>query len=424
MVVLRSNGYPCTADTKRRGSAAWRHGCFRRLRLMTVSTYSERPDAAAAQTGRLLFVDAARAIAVLLMIQGHVISVLLTPEYQATEAAKAWLFVRGLTSCTFFFLSGFSFAVATARKWEEYRLPTWSLFRRLTRYLALLAFAYAMHLPGGSMKELLRGTPEQWLAFVTVDVLQLIAVSLLFLQAVAWFVRSRGGLGVVALVAAVSVILTTPVSWSAASSASVPLAVSAYLSGAGGSLFPLFPWSAYVFFGAAAGSWYAARPAARPVGPTARTALATGLGMVAAAALLHLIPFSPYGAIDFWSVSPNLFLVKAGFMLMALSVVIRAVSDRSRLPGLVTALSRQSLLVYVVHLMVLYHPDFGGDTVQRAALRLGPWETAAAALNLIAAMSLLAWVAQQRRRYLASVRGWARARDAAASVANSAHALR
>jgi len=381
---------------------------------MTVGSILDRPAGAATPGGRLLFVDAARAVAVLLMIQGHTIAVLLAPEYQASEVAKAWHFVRGLTSCTFFFLAGFSFAVATTRKWEEFRVPTWSLFRRLTRYLALLVFGYAMHLPGGSFAELSQGGREQWLAFVTVDVLQLIAMSLLFLQAATWLVRSRRGLGTVAAVAAVLVVLVTPVSWDAGSASSIPLAVAAYLSGTAGSLFPLFPWSAYVFFGAAAGSWYQEK---ERVTFSAARVLTVGIGMIAAAALIHAVPFSPYGAVEFWTVSPNLFLVKGGATLIVLSAVIRITAGRSRLPRVVTALSRQALLVYVVHLMVLYHPDFGAATVQRAALRLGPVETAAAALCLIAAMSLLAWLAHERRRYLAEMVEWARAQAAVVSSA-------
>jgi uncharacterized membrane protein len=391
---------------------------------MTSTSGSGRHAGAATPGGRLLFVDAARAVAVLLMIQGHTINVLLAPEYQASEIAHAWLFVRGLTSCTFFFLAGFSFAVATTRKWEEFRAPTWSLLRRLARYVALLVFGYAMHLPGGSVAGLSQDTLEQWQAFVTVDVLQLIAVGLLFLQGVTWFVRSPGGLGRVALAAGVLILLVTPLAWSAGSAAPVPLAVTAYFSGTGGSLFPLFPWAAYVLFGAAVGSRYATRRAPESTLPRAGTVLAAGVGMLAAAAVIHAVPFSPYGAVEFWTVSPNLFLVKAGAMLVALSAVIRATSSRSRLPGVFTALSRQSLLVYVVHLMVLYHPDFGAAAVQRAALQLGPTASVGAALILMVAMSSLAWVAHQRRRYVSGTLAWARAHTAAGPAAESAHGLR
>jgi uncharacterized membrane protein len=384
---------------------------------MASTPAGDRRAGAATPGGRLLFVDAARAAAVLLMIQGHALNVLLATEYQGTSIAHAWLFVRGLTSCTFFFLAGFSFAVATIRRWDEYRAPTWRLFRRLSRYLALWVFGYAMHLPGGSVAELSRGTPEQWHAFVTVDVLQLIAVTLLVLQGATGLVRSRGGLGVAALAAAASIVVATPVVWTAASPASVPAALGAYLSGSAGSLFPFFPWAAYVFFGAAAGAWYATRGAVQPAAPRGRTALAAGIAMMAAGALLHAVPLSPYGSVEFWTVSPNLFLVKAGAMLTGLAAVIRITGGRSRLPGVVTALSRQSLLVYVAHLMVLYHPDFGATTVQSAALGLGPGATAVAALILMGAMSLLAWATHERRRYLSGVLAWARAQAEAASSA-------
>jgi hypothetical protein len=240
-------------------------------------------------------------------------------------------------------------------------------------------------------------------------------VSLLFLQAVSWFVRSPARLGTIALATALLVLLATPVAWSAASGPSIPLALSAYFSGSAGSLFPVFPWAAYVFFEAAAGSWFAARSAVQPTVPRGRTALAVGSGMIAAGLLFHALPWSPFGAVDFWTVSPNLFLLKAGVVLVGVAAAIRLTNSRTRLPGVVTALSRQSLLVYVVHLLVLYHPEFGGTFFQNEALQFGPAPAAAAALALMGAMLLLAWAADQRRRHLTRIHGWARAHVPAAS---------
>jgi uncharacterized membrane protein len=71
--------------------------------------------------GRILFIDLARAIAVLLMVQGHTIDALLHPDFRTSLQYNAWLYLRGLTSCTFLFLSGAAFSLTALRHWDDQR---------------------------------------------------------------------------------------------------------------------------------------------------------------------------------------------------------------------------------------------------------------------------------------------------------------
>jgi uncharacterized membrane protein len=364
--------------------------------------------------GRLLFVDAARAAAVLFMIQGHTLGVLLAPVHQRSLLAHGWLFLRGLTSCTFFLLAGFSFSVATTRHWNDYVTPSRRLARRLGRYLVLWLLGYGMHLPVRSALELTRTTPEQWQAFATVDVLQLVAVTLAALQAGVWLVRSRRRLAAWALAAAGLIVLATPVAWTLTRVVTLPVYASAYLTGATGSLFPLFPWAGYVFLGAALGLWYGESDSVRHGVESRWGPLAAGIALVGAGVWLHRLPWSPYGDVDFWTVSPNLFLVKCGAVLIGLAAAIRLTTGRTRLPGVVTALSRESLLVYVAHLVLLYRPVFGVSVAQGVGPRLGPGPAAIAATVLMGAMALLACAASRSRRRVAKVPGWVSAGVAAA----------
>lgn len=73
---------------------------------MTTSALPAPGTASAPGRSRILFIDLARAVAVLLMVQGHTIDALLAPEYRTSLQYNAWLYLRGLTSCTFLFLSG------------------------------------------------------------------------------------------------------------------------------------------------------------------------------------------------------------------------------------------------------------------------------------------------------------------------------
>src|SRR3954462_13318971 len=66
---------------------------------------------------RVIFIDLARALAVVFMLYGHAIDGLLDPGYRTGTWFVVWTFQRGLTSCLFLLLSGFAFSIATARHW-------------------------------------------------------------------------------------------------------------------------------------------------------------------------------------------------------------------------------------------------------------------------------------------------------------------
>ena len=344
--------------------------------------------------GRVLFVDLARAAAVVFMIQGHTLSVLLGPEYQGGALFYFWGYLRGLTSCAFLMLAGFSFTLATDRHWSDYQAPSLRLRRRLTRFAGFMVLGYAMRIPTRPLSEMGRTTAAQWQAFTAVDILQLVAVTLTALQVMAWLTRDRRRLGIWALGAAGAIVLLTPLAWRVNAAGLLPVGLAAYLSAATGSLFPLFPWAAYILAGAALGAWFVARPAPR----AGRAFLAVGGGMVAAATILHHIPVAPYGHIDFWTTSPNPFLAKAGSVLMLLSLAVWITRSRSALPGVVSVLSRESLTIYVIHVCILYGSIWNNGLIQAIGPHLGLAATAGWMAVLIASMALMAWTWHECKR--------------------------
>jgi surface polysaccharide O-acyltransferase-like enzyme len=230
-----------------------------------------------------------------------------------------------------------------------------------------------------------------------VDVLQLVAVTLSALQAFAWLARTPRRLGIWSLVAAGSIVLVTPIIWRVHWASIVPMLLASYLSAGGGSLFPLFPWAAYVFVGAALGVWFvAAHQDQTTRTPTAF--LRIGLAMFAAGALLHRVPFSPYGATDFWTTSPNLFLFKAGSVLLLLAVTARITRTLKVLPAVVTALSRESLTVYLVHVCILYGSIWNTGLLQIIGPRLDLLTAVTWIMGLAGSMCLLAWVWHECKR--------------------------
>ncbi len=348
-------------------------------------------------SGRVLFVDLARAVAVLFMIQGHTLAVLLGPEYQGGAAFNFWLYLRGLTSCAFLMLSGFSFSLATDRHWADYQAATPRLRRRLVRFGVFLLLGYAMRIPVRPLSNLGHVTPEQWQAFTAVDILQIVAVTLTVLQALAWFAGTRRRLAVGALAACAGVVLLTPLVWQVNWNGVVPVVVASYMSAANGSIFPLFPWAAYILFGAAIGAWFVSE-GRESSGDGSLAFLVAGTAMIGASVLLNHVPISPYGQIEFWATSPNLFLMKAGSVVLLLAPAIWLMRRRPALPRLVTILSRESLTIYFVHVCILYGSIWNAGLFQTIGPHLAPLPTLAWILCLLASMSLLAWAWHECKR--------------------------
>lgn len=357
---------------------------------------------------RVRFVDLARAAAVLLMIQGHTIHVLLAPQHQGSVAFDIWMYVRGLTSCTFLLLSGFSFGLATDRHWDEYVTPTRQLGRRLRRYGFLLVLGYALHIPVKPLTDLARATADQWRMFFQVDILQLVSVTLVALQVGVWVSRTRRRFEVAVFAGVVGVVMATPMTWRIDRLSGLPPWLVAYLSPAEGSFFPLFPWAAYILLGTAVSLWFVrtgtlrsgrhavstreARPRAAWLGTGPGPAfLVAGGAMVIAATGLAYVPLSPYGPIVIWGASPNVFLLKAGSVLILLSAFVRLPLGGRPLPGWVTALSRESLTVYVVHLALVYGSIWNTGLRQAIGPRLDWPGVVTWVLLVTVAMAILAW---------------------------------
>ena len=313
-------------------------------------------------------------------------------------------------------LSGFSFSLATVHRWSEFQVPGRRVFRRLGRYLLLLALGYLMRFPARSLSGLSTITPAQWQAFAVVDVLQLIAVTLALLQLAVWLLGSPRTFMAWSFSAAAAIVLVTPMAAHVAWAEAAPLFVGAYLTSNTGSIFPALPWAAYVFFGAGLGVWYARPAPRREADDHAPAFLTIGLAMIAGGTLLHAVPWSPYGYVEFWTVSPNLFLVKAGSVLIGLAAAIRLTRGVRALPGVVTALSRESLLVYLVHVVLLYGSAWTVGLTQNVGARLGPGPVVEWIIALLLAMTLLAWTWYQCKRHLSTVAGLVRATAAAVVV--------
>lgn len=318
---------------------------------------------------RYLFLDVFRGVVVLLMLEGHFVRLVLLPELQKGTVFLAHEIFHGVTAPAFIFGAGFTFAIASERKGALLQRLNTAVLRRVWRAVLLILIGYGLHLPFYSLtKTLSEATPEQWSAFLQFDVLQLIGFSILFLRVATLFIHREDRLLLVTTSISLAIVLTTPLVWSAPFIRALPPFFGMMFTGSNGSLFPLFPYAAFLTAGVAT-SWGFLRAARdRRERQFMRRLLFAGLSIIPAGIVLDLLPFRVYRQVDFWYTAPSYFLIRLGLLFVLLPLfwyplrgrLQRGVEDPGSVkpPGMmlkwVARLGIESLFVYIAHLLLLY----------------------------------------------------------------------
>lgn len=294
---------------------------------------------------RELYLDAFRGLMALVMVQGHVMDALLTPAAVA-EPWYAWQRVlHGSTAPGFLFASGFVAGLPRAPLSLRARL------RRARRLLFVLAVGYYLHLPYFSLWKVLgASTAAERALLLACDALQVIAATQLFvlgLQGVAGRAWTRW-----AGACALFVVAATPFVWASGVASRLPEAIAPWLDASSGSRFPVFPFSAFVLAGTLAGALIGRAPAAR----RHALELAAGAGLVALGVLLALLLD---GRVEFWGPSPAYVMLRLGALLLLLRLVEAAAATAHPAMRALGLFGHETLLVYVLHLKLLFGGVFG-----------------------------------------------------------------
>ncbi len=338
---------------------------------------------------RVVFIDLARALAVVFMLYGHTVNALLAPRYQAGTWFDVWQFQRGLTSSLFLLLSGFAFSVATTRHWQSHLAWSPALVKRLRRFGLLILLGYGLHFPLPRFVLLPTATDAQWRALLGVDVLQLIGVTLIAVQLLVMLARSRRVFTGLALGLAALAVLATPWAWSVDWSARLPPALAAYLTPAAGSLFPLLPWSAFLLLGAALGQLYARWDHERMTRYANLMLLVPGAVMLALGYSERLAGGTWFGGPG--GFIPAQYLIRSGACLLMLGGLAHASRRISRLPHVFSAMAQETLVIYFVHLCLVYGSVWNPGLYQAFGPTLGPGVVFVVVVVLVGAMAGLAW---------------------------------
>lgn len=284
---------------------------------------------------RLAFLDAARGIAVLWMIQVHVTNVILDPALRASWWFNLLNISNGYVAPTFIFCAGSGLWIALSRRGTAYLEVGAELRTYLKRLSYVLFCAYVMHTPVFSLRGMLASPEAMWTTWLQLDVLHVIVYASLAALAVFFVLRdlkrSTIAYGIIAAI-------IMAISWS------VPRD--------GVSQFPLLPWCGYLFAGAAITGWFMQSPDKPRL---ARLFVIIGLvGPILLFASKGLAIAMPWDAMWWRSPGGLLFRVCATLLLLGSLFHIEESLANSRLGRLLVTLGNESLFMYISHLLLVY----------------------------------------------------------------------
>ena len=298
-------------------------------------------------------------------------------------------FVGGMAAPLFLFMAGMTlgFQMDSLERREPAPLRRWLISLRRAGYILAIAFAFRLT---NFIASLPHADPHE---LVKVDILNCMGVGIAALSVAAVFdgkARARFAVAAALAIAAAAPVVAN-LSWTGA-----PVLLRQYLAAEPGlGRFAFFPCAAYVGFGLAAGT-IVKRAAAERFDRLMQWSVLIGFAMVFGGQYFSSIPYSIYTRSSFWTDSPALILIRAGvmFLMMAGAYLWTEYCAGAGWSWMQT-LGRNSLMVYWVHVMLVY-----GDIVRPLKRALAIPQTALATVAVILLMLGLsvAWMWWKARR--------------------------
>ena len=344
------------------------------------------------QKVRYIFIDLLRGWAILIMIEVHVFNAFLLPELKQAGWFSVLTFINGLVAPAFLFVSGFAFEVSSGSKLDDMRKLKFSFWRKLWRYFSIILIGYALHLPYYSLSKIInKATPDQLQSFYAVDVLQCIGAGLLVLFALRLIIRSDKVYlySIIALLIIVMVI--SPIFWKTDFSNYFHPLIANYFNRLNDSLFPVFPWINFILAGAVFAKYFLNFVGKQKEEKFVSGTAVTGLVMLLFGHFFYSGLFPDY----LTSIIPNpvFFIERLGYILVIAAACWYYNRWRMVRKSFVLDASRESLLIYWLHLITIYGMFWGRKSF---AILIGPTlnliESIVATLILMLVMILVAKV--------------------------------
>lgn len=314
------------------------------------------------QTNRALFIDLLKGLALIVMIEVHVFNALLAPALKSSWLFDRMNFINGLVAPSFSFASGLVFVLSLQKGIEQLRTFGKEFWRKVSRIGLIFFVGYSLHLPHYSLTRILSNPTQSNLEnLFSVDILQLISTGLLFLLLARILIKSENRFYNFSLLATLIILIISPFMWKIDFSNHLPLFFANYFNRMHGSLFPIFPWWAFIFSGAFVAKYYLEAKQKNTENIFARKLIITGALMyLGGIAFMYIVlPILDIGILP----NPFFFLERFGIILFLLGSFWFYLHKKENYKSLILDVSRESLLIYWLHLQLIYRDIFWGKNL-------------------------------------------------------------
>lgn len=300
---------------------------------------------------RLFFLDAIRAWAILMMLQGHFIDGLLDNAFRdnSNMLFSTWKYFRGITAPVFFTVSGFIFTFLLIRSkqtgWSNPRVK-----KGIKRGLELLVIAYLLRI---NIFGLFKG--EIYDSFYLVDVLHCIGLSILFIIGfyILTFAKQKWIFPTILLTTTLLLFIFEPI-YKASSFEFLPQVFANYLTKANGSVFTIIPWLGYATIGSFMSVIFSKYQDSKNLYNYIVPAyIATGLILIFLSSDFFLSIYEATGIQLFQSIFNNNYLfIRLGDVLLVFSIFI--VLRKFLMNATWLRIGQSTLSIYIIHFIILY----------------------------------------------------------------------
>ncbi len=300
---------------------------------------------------RLYFIDAMRAWAILMMLQGHFIDGLLDPVFRdpGNMAFATWKYFRGITAPVFFTVSGFIFTYLLLRA-PRSGTGNPRIRKGLKRGLQLVLIGYLLRT---NLFGLLTGV--LYPSFFLVDVLHCIGISLLTIIGVYLLTQKRGAghMAAILMLSGLLLFLFEPVynSWDYSW---LPTGLANYFTRANGSVFTIIPWVGYTLIGGFLSiGFHTFRKDPYLYAKSITLSLLSGLFLIwFSSPFFHWMGELTGISLFEQIVANNYLFIRLGdvFLVFAVFMILRGLMEQK----MFLKIGQNTLSIYMIHFIVLY----------------------------------------------------------------------
>ncbi|MCX6150682.1 MAG: heparan-alpha-glucosaminide N-acetyltransferase domain-containing protein [Ignavibacteriales bacterium] len=309
---------------------------------------------------RLLFIDLLRGWALLVMIEVHVFNAMLQPTIRASGWWSILNFINGLVAPSFLFISGFAFMIASQRKLNDFKKFKFDFWRQIGRIFLIWGVGYSLHIPFLSLQKIkAEATPELMRQFYAVDVLQCIVFGLLMMFLLRLIIKKEKIYNIIISSLAFVFAGVAPFVDKIDFTQWMPLPIADYFNSVHGSLFPLFPWLGFMLAGGVMSSIYMKVKNENREEKFLKKYLWGGV----AATVIGIVVLT-IDPIPNLKPHPSFFLERLGIVVLLLIGLRYYEKWRNTHKSFVLDVGRESLLVYWLHLQVIYRKIWNGRSLE------------------------------------------------------------